>query len=123
MNRYIFSGSNSAVFSFNTFSNWGSTVRPDFTLNLVPGLAFGTPKFYIVLYDKIKHQLINLTSNRDVKSGLKVKNLPIRGKFFRLKVDPYLVLHLIFAGCFCYSRTSVAGTLMDRLAQLFRTGC
>ena len=44
--------------------------RPDFTSKLVHVLAFGTPKFYIAPYDKIKHELINLSSNCDVKSGL-----------------------------------------------------
>ena len=37
---------------------------------LVHVLAFGTPIFYIAPYDKIKHELINLSSNCDVKSGL-----------------------------------------------------
>ena len=31
--------------------------------------AFGTPKFYIAPYDKIKHELVKLSSNCDVKSG------------------------------------------------------
>ena len=44
--------------------------RPDFTSKLVHVLAFGTPKFYIAPYDKIKHELVNLSSNCDVKSGL-----------------------------------------------------
>ena len=44
--------------------------RPDFTSKLVHGLAFGTPKVYIAPYDKIKHELVNLSYNRDVKSGL-----------------------------------------------------
>ena len=38
---------------------------------LVHVLAFGTPKFYIAPYDKIKHELV-LSSNCDVKSGLRV---------------------------------------------------
>ena len=46
--------------------------RPDFTSKLVHVLAFGTPKFYIAPYDKIKHELFNLSSNCDVKSGLNV---------------------------------------------------
>ena len=46
--------------------------RPDFTSKLVPELAFGTPKFYIAPYDKIKHELVKLSSNCDVKSGLSV---------------------------------------------------
>ena len=45
-------------------------LRPDFTSKLVHVLAFGTPKFYIALYDKIKHELVNLSSNCDVKSVL-----------------------------------------------------
>ena len=45
-------------------------LRPDFTSKLVHVLAFGTPKFYIAPYDKIKHELVNLSSNCDVKSGL-----------------------------------------------------
>ena len=45
-------------------------LRPDFTSKLVHVLAFGTPKFYIAPYDKIKHKLVNLSSNCDVKSGL-----------------------------------------------------
>ena len=35
--------------------------RPDFTSNLVHGSAFGTPKFYIALYGKIYHVLVNLS--------------------------------------------------------------
>ena len=46
--------------------------RPDFTSKLVHILAFGTPKFYIAPYDKIKHELVSLSSNCDVKSGLSV---------------------------------------------------
>ena len=48
-------------------------LRPDFTSKLVYVLAFGTPKFYIAPYDKIKHELVNLSSNCDVKSGLRVE--------------------------------------------------
>ena len=48
------------------------SIRPDFTSKLVHVLAFGTPKFYIAPYDKIKHELVNLSSNCDVKSGLSV---------------------------------------------------
>ena len=46
-------------------------LRPDFTSKLEHVLAFGTPKFYIAPYDKIKHELVNLSSNCDVKSGLR----------------------------------------------------
>ena len=45
-------------------------IRADFTSKLVHVLPFGTPKFYIAPYDKIKHELVNLSSNCDVKSGL-----------------------------------------------------
>ena len=51
---------------------WFLRLRPDFTSKLVHVLAFGTPKFYIAPYDKIKHELVNLSSNCDVKSGLNV---------------------------------------------------
>ena len=47
-------------------------VRPDFTSKLIHVLAFGTPKFYIAPYDKIEHKLVNLSSNCDVKSGLRL---------------------------------------------------
>ena len=42
------------------------------TSKLVRGLAFGTLQFYIASYDKVKHELVNLSSNCDVKSGLSV---------------------------------------------------
>ena len=48
------------------------TLRSDFTSKLVHVLAFGIPKFYIAPYDKIKHELINMSSNCDMKSGLRV---------------------------------------------------
>ena len=44
-------------------------LRPDFTSNLVHGLAVGTPKVDIAPYDKINHGFLNLNSNCDVKSG------------------------------------------------------
>ena len=44
-------------------------LRPDFTSKLVH--VFGTPKFCIAPYDKIKHELVNLRSKCDVKSGLR----------------------------------------------------
>ena len=50
-------------------------LRPDFTSHLVHVLAFGTPKFYIAPYDKIKHELVNLSSNCDVKSGLSLHSV------------------------------------------------
>ena len=46
-------------------------LRPDFTSKLVRELAFGTPKFYIAPYDKINHGLVNMSSDCDVKSGLR----------------------------------------------------
>ena len=46
--------------------------RSDLTSKLVHKLAFGTPKFYIAPYDKINHGLVNMSSNCDVKSGLRV---------------------------------------------------
>ena len=49
----------------------GLTLRPDFTSKLVHVLTFGTSKFYIAPYDKIKHKLVNLSSNCDVQFGLK----------------------------------------------------
>ena len=45
-------------------------LKPDFTSKLVHVLAFGTPNLYIAPYDKIKHELVNLSSNCEVKSGL-----------------------------------------------------
>ena len=53
-----------------SYGSWVVPLRPDFTSKLVHVLAFGTPKFYIAPYDKIKHKLVNLSSNCDVKSGL-----------------------------------------------------
>ena len=57
-------------FFFFFFFDKYITLRPDFTSKLVHVLAFGTPKFYIAPYDKIKRELVNLSSNCDVKSGL-----------------------------------------------------
>ena len=51
-----------------------TNLRPDFTSKLVHVLAFGTPKFYIAPYDKIKHEFVNLSSNCDVKSDLRLTN-------------------------------------------------
>ena len=48
-----------------------TSLRPDFTSKLVHVLAFGTPKFYIAPYNKIKHELVNQSSNCDVKLGLR----------------------------------------------------
>ena len=55
-----------ALFRFSGF-------RPDFTSKLVYILAFGTPKFYIAPNDKVKHELVKLSSNCDVKSGQREK--------------------------------------------------
>ena len=63
-------------------------LRPDFTSKLVHVLAFGTPKFYIAPYDKIKHELVNLSSNCDMKSGL---SLP-RKSMVRLNDRPDMTL-------------------------------
>ena len=41
------------------------------TSNLVHGLAFGTPNFYIAPYGKINHRLEYLGYNCDVKSDLR----------------------------------------------------
>ena len=38
-----------------------STLRLDFTVKLVRGLSFGTPKFYIAPYGKINHGLVKLS--------------------------------------------------------------
>ena len=46
--------------------------RPDFTSKLEHGLALGTLKFYISLNDKINHGIVNMSSNCDVKSGLRM---------------------------------------------------
>ena len=67
-----------AVCSFNN-------LRPDFTSNLVYGLAFEIPKFYIAPYDKINSGLVKLSSNCDVKSGLRLhfpENAHFRMKLF-----------------------------------------
>ena len=44
-------------------------LRPDFTSNLVCGLAFRTPKIYIAPHSKINLELVNLGYNCDVESG------------------------------------------------------
>ena len=58
---------------FNIFTQ--IALRPDFTSKLVRELAFGTPKFYIAPYDKINHGLVNISSNCDVKSGLRLMQI------------------------------------------------
>ena len=61
--------------SFLSPSLWETArLRPDFTSKLVHVLAFGTPKFYIAPYDKIKHELVNQSSNCDMKLGLRLKD-------------------------------------------------
>ena len=54
------------------------TLRPDFTSNLVHGLAFGTPNFYIALYGKINHRLVNMSYNCGVKSDLRVSGVELK---------------------------------------------
>ena len=58
------------TFNHSILTGIRQSLRPDFTSKLVHVLAFGTPKFYIRPYDKIKRELVNLSSNCDVKSGL-----------------------------------------------------
>ena len=41
--------------------DFNSSLNPDFTSDFVHGLAFRTPKFYIVPYDQINHELVNLS--------------------------------------------------------------
>ena len=68
-------------------------LRPDFTSKLVRGLAFGTPKFYIAPYDRINHGFVNVSSNCDVKSGLKVALTVSAGvscSLFMLRSDYFL---------------------------------
>ena len=47
--------------------NYHTRLRPDFTSNLIHGLAFGKRNFYIEPYGKINHGLVNLSSYCDVK--------------------------------------------------------
>ena len=61
------------------------SLRPDFTSKLVHVLAFGTPKFYIAPYDKIKHELVNLSSNCDVKSGLRLSLLTLSTNYIHIR--------------------------------------
>ena len=60
------------IIQLNEATSFVMTFRPDFTSKLIHVLAFGTPKFYIAPYDKIKRELVNLSSNCDVKSGLRM---------------------------------------------------
>ena len=59
-------------------------LRPDFTSNLLHGLAFGTQKICIAPYGKINHGLVNMSSNCGVKSGLRIhhKNNPMAADIF-----------------------------------------
>ena len=50
-------------------------ILAQFHWNLVHRLAFGTPKIYIAPFGKTKHELVDLSSNYDVKSGLNVTDL------------------------------------------------
>ena len=54
------------------------SLKTDFTSKLVHELEFGTPKCFIVPYGKTKHELVKLSYNCDVKSGL-------RGRSFKYK--------------------------------------
>ena len=47
-------------FTSNLVHGLAFGVRPDYTSNLVHGLAFGTPKIYITPYDEINHGLVIL---------------------------------------------------------------
>ena len=67
-------------------------LRPDFTSKLVHVSAFGTPIFYIAPYDKIKHELVNLCSNCDVKSGL---SLPVTLKMASMSGSSMLSLNTV----------------------------
>ena len=49
---------------------YGKLKHNPFGFELI-ALAFGIPKFYIAPYDKIKHELVKVSSNCDVKSGLR----------------------------------------------------
>ena len=57
-------------FSFQYCVKYFRCLRPDFSSNLVHGLAFGTPKLYIAPCGKTNHELISLSYYCDVKSGL-----------------------------------------------------
>ena len=58
--RWIIGGANGYVAPPPLPNYWGRLAPPLPTLkNLVHGLAFGTPKFYIAPYRKIKHELVN----------------------------------------------------------------
>ena len=52
-------------------------LRPYFTSNLVHGLAFGTTNFYIAPDGEINHELLNLSYNYDVNSGLSISDEPL----------------------------------------------
>ena len=69
----IMTTSVSVYVNVSYFFTFKAFLRPDSTSKLVHVLAFGTPKFYIAPYDKIKHELVNLSSNCDVKSSLNVR--------------------------------------------------
>ena len=52
-----------------------STLRPNFTLNLVHRLAFGTPKFYIVPNGKTDCRFVNLSYKYNLNLGIPNVNL------------------------------------------------
>ena len=66
------------IVSINRRLSLVQTLRPDFTSQLVYGLALGTPKLYNTPYGKINHGLVNLSYNCDAKSGLNTGTLPSR---------------------------------------------
>ena len=79
--------------AYHIFVTAVTVLRPDFTSKLVHVLAFGTPKFYIAPYDKIKHELVNLSSNCDVKSGLKMWCIPFLSLPDLKQVLNHLLMH------------------------------
>ena len=84
--------------------------RPDFKSNLVHGSAFGTPKFYIALYGKIYHVIVNLSYHWDVSiSFLPYSVLFIYIIFISLKQNRFIVPDEIQV------RTSTVKTLSFRI--------
>ena len=53
--------------------NAGIETKARFHVEVSTGSSIWTPKFYIAPYDEINHGHVNLSSNCDVKSGLRVK--------------------------------------------------
>ena len=71
-------------------------LRPDFSSNLVRVLAFGKPNFFISPYGKINHGLINMSSNCDVKSGLRPLNVFISffSRFVLFRTDLFCLFEI-----------------------------